>query len=467
MRDFSSSREMVDYYLKKYGHFFHPPRDFNDLVNQWKKIGEIDPEDALPRVHTWKLVEDYENRFIASYSPTNDVLLIYEVVTHKQAGKFLKERSLGSREKFYEFPKVKAPKEKEEITEIPEVKEEEKEIFIDEIYIPSDYSRIRVNPNRVNEIAMSMKEIGQTDPIIVVPIDYGKNREEAGIQKDEVKKYKYVLIKGLHRLKAKKLLNQFYIKAIIKYNDYEKERDKSFVENVLLKKLSAYEQSLEFDRDIKLGKSEREIAKKKGVAHQWISDIKRFAKFKNDFGEKHYVLTILTYGALDKLYLISLDPDPRQYNFIKKKIIEAFEKGVRKIKSKHIFEWCKEYIKPIEEKEIQKKIIGEEIEVKEAQQVQMQIEKPISKIPKKEEVKKKGVKKTPEEQLERKVDSYSSSFPKDIAQIWKKYAKSNPVIMKKYLTEYRRNCVERIIKEGKLTHEDIERIFKEEAKKFE
>ncbi|MEM2178777.1 MAG: ParB N-terminal domain-containing protein [Candidatus Methanomethylicaceae archaeon] len=381
MKIFKGERERINYYFEKYGHILHPPANFNDLINQYNKIAEIDPEDRLTRIHTLELVEDHENKFIASVKPAGETLLIHEIMTQKQAGKMVKSTPIV---KFYEFQKTIAPKEKIEIAKTPEIKEELKDILIDSIYIPPDYLRIRIDYNHVNEIAKSIKEIGQTDPIIVVPINYVKNLDK---RYPEAKKYQYILVKGLHRIKAKKLLNTNDIKAIVKYNDYDIERSKSFTENVLLNKLSIYEQSLEFDRDIKFGKSEIEIAKEKSITQSYISKVKRFAKFKKDFGDKHYALTILSYGALDKLYLISLDPDPRQYDFIKKKIIEAYESGEKRIKSKHIFAWCKEYIKPIEEKEkeIQRKIMEEEI-----QQIQKESKKPlISRIPTQEEIKAK------------------------------------------------------------------------------
>ena len=123
-------------------------------------------------------------------------------------------------------------------------------------------------------------------------------------------------------------------------------------------------------------------------------------KFKNDFGEKDYVLTILDYRALEKLYWIKISKDIGKYNFIKEKIIKAYESGVRKIREKHIFKWCDEYEEIIKgkEKEIQRKLYGEEIpliqtqkpiESQQVQQVQLQVQKPISRIPTQEEVKEK------------------------------------------------------------------------------
>jgi hypothetical protein len=106
-----------------------------------------------------------------------------------------------------------------------EVKEEIKEILISEIFIPPDYLRIYTDPKRINEIALSIEDFGQFTPIIVVPIEYVKDLEK---EYPEAKKYKYILVDGLYRIKAiQLLLKEKYIKAIIRYNDYDEESLKS------------------------------------------------------------------------------------------------------------------------------------------------------------------------------------------------------------------------------------------------
>jgi len=474
MKYWDSIRKCIDYYFEKYGHLFYPPRDFNDLLNQFKKVEEIDKEDAFPFLHTWKLIENYENRFIMSCRTGGYHMLFYEIFTTKCAGKFL--RTVGY-DTFWEFPKTIAPKEKEkvEVIETPEVKAEEKDILINEIFIPPDYSKRVVNPNHVNNLAISMKEIGQVDPIVVVPILYVKDIEKKyGVEVK--KKYKYILIRGRHRIFAKKLLNNLYIRARVIYNDYEEERFRSFVENTLFGRASVYDQSIEIRRFLNLGKKEIDIAKEMGKPQPYINRIKKYSELENKFREKDYVLTILTEGALEEVYKISLDPDPRQLNFIKEKLIKAYESGVEKVDVYDIHKWCEEYRELIEkkEKEIQRKLYGEEISTIqtqkpiESQQVQ-QIEKPIS-IPKQEEVKEKikevkrrKKEKTPDEKFEYNFKIISYSHPKRIVSIVKKILDGIPIEEKKKLNinEIFRKCEEALLNSAmKKSDEEIEKLFK-------
>jgi ParB-like chromosome segregation protein Spo0J len=476
MKFWDSVRKQIEYYEQHYGHIFHPVKDFNELLSLFEEVRKINPEDRFETLHTWKLIENYENRFVFSCKPRNEGMLISHIIMKHVAGKVLVDKCDG-KYAFYEVPKTIAPKEKVEVVETPEVKEEVKEIFINDIFIPPDYSRRRVDPNRVNKIALNMKKIGQVDPIVIVPIEYAKDIEKI-YGREVKKKYKYILIRGRHRIEAKKLLNHLYIRARVIYNDYIEERMKSSVENTLLKKASVYEQSLDFNILLKLGKTEKEIAEKWGIDRSYVNKIKDFARFKDDFEEKDYVLTILTYEALEKLYWIKVSKDIRQYNFIKERIIKAYESGVRKIKPKHIFEWCDEYKKPIEEKgkEIQRKLYGEEIPAIriqkpiESQQVQLQIEKPISRIPKQEEVKekikevkRKKKEKSDEERFEYNFKIISYSHPKRIVSIIKKILDGIQIEEKKRLNinEIFRKCEEALSNSiMKKSDEEIEKLFR-------
>ncbi|MFH7836141.1 MAG: ParB N-terminal domain-containing protein [Candidatus Aenigmatarchaeota archaeon] len=477
-----SISEKIKYYLERYGHLFHPPRDYNDLHQQFKKIEEINPKDAFPFLHTWKLAEDYENRFILCCRTGGYHKLYYEILTTRCAGKFL--RTVGW-DTFWEFPKVKAPKDKEEIQIIPKTKEEEREIFIDDIFIPPDYIRRYLDPDRVNRIAGSIKEIGQNEPILVSSREYSK-----GIEKKypEIKSHQYILLEGLHRIKAMELLGQKYIRAVIKLSDYREERRKAFAKNVLSGKTSTYEKAIEVKSLIDDGATEQQIADDFKLSLNYVLMLLGIAKanLKSDWKDKEYVLTAFTKHALERLISLRsfwlIDPkskEGRKYEYVKERAIEDFDKhGIRKIGINEIKKYEKDFDWKLEEEKYGKGVVQVVREALESpiEESQKQIEKPIeekkTRIPSREEVKevkrrREEKKKTPEEGLERKVDSYSSSFPKDVAQIWKKYAKSKPIIMKKYLTEYRRNCVARIIKEAGLTNEDLERIFKEEVEKFE
>jgi hypothetical protein len=494
MKYWDSVRKQTDYYDQYYGHIFHPVASFDELLSMFEKVGKINPEDKFETLNTWKLLEDYENKFIFSCKPRNEGMLISYIIMKYVAGKVLKERC-DDRHAVYEIPKVIAPKEKIEVVETPEVKTEEMNIFISDIFIPPDYPRRRVDPNRVNKIALSMKKIGQVDPISVVPMEYAKDIEK--IYGTEVKKkYKYILIRGRHRIEAKKLLNNFYIRARVIHNDYVEERMKSSVENTLLKKGSVYEQSLDFNVLLKLGKTEKEVAEKWEVDRSYVNKIKDFAKFKDDFGEKDYVLTILNYEALEKLYWIKISKDIRKYDFVKEKIIKAYESGVRKIRQKHIFKWCDEYEEIIKgkEKEIQRKLYGKEtptIQIQksiESQQVQLQVQKPISRIPKQEEVKekeeeykkklkeKRKKEKTPEEKFNKKIESYKYFYGEEFDSmnaILIKYMKDHDIPFERVqkLQAYYRECnreawefsQEKLSKEEK---EELNKRFYNIADKF-
>jgi len=70
-------------------------------------------------------------------------------------------------------------------------------IRIDEIYIPTAL-RHPLDPKKLEEIAVSIADIGQQTPILVRP-----------------DKERYVLVSGLHRLEACRALGETTIKANI------------------------------------------------------------------------------------------------------------------------------------------------------------------------------------------------------------------------------------------------------------
>jgi ParB/RepB/Spo0J family partition protein len=488
MKQFRSIREQIDYYIRTYD--FHPPRDFDDLLNQFKSIGEKNPEDALPFLHTWKLIEDHKNRFVMSCRTGSYHTLYYEIFTGECAGKFLKTVGWDT---FWEFPKVIAPREKIEKIEVPKVKEEIKEVLITDIFIPPDYSRIYVDPNHVNEIAQSIKESGQVDPIVVVPINYVKNLEKeygAG-----AKKYRYILIRGFHRIKAMQSLNQLYIRAIVKYNEYDEEDLNSLCETGL-EQLSAYEQAKKVKKFRDKGYKEEEIAKRIGKVQSHVSQLLSIAEanLKKDYGDKEYVLTAFTFNTLLNLANTKI-VEKRQYDFYVKKSIEEFENGRRIFSLQDLGRWSKEYTKPIEEKEkeIQRKLYGEEIPTIqtqkpiESQQVQ-QVQKPISRIPTQEEVKekeeeykkklreKKKKERTPEEKFNKKIESYKYFYGEEfdsMNNILIKYMKDHDIPFERVqkLQAYYRECnreawkfsQEKLSKEEK---EELNRIFYNIADKF-
>ncbi|MEM2179062.1 MAG: ParB N-terminal domain-containing protein [Candidatus Methanomethylicaceae archaeon] len=111
------------------------------------------------------------------------------------------------------------------ILEEEEIKKELKEIKISSIFIPPDYRRRYIDPEWVDTIALSIWKYGQINPIIVVPINYVKDLDK---RYPEAKKYEYILIDGLYRIKAMEFLGQSRIRALIKYNDYDIEDLKYF-----------------------------------------------------------------------------------------------------------------------------------------------------------------------------------------------------------------------------------------------
>ncbi|MEM2178176.1 MAG: ParB N-terminal domain-containing protein [Candidatus Methanomethylicaceae archaeon] len=415
-----SAYERFKYLKAKYG--FYPPRDFEDFIWQFERIEKENPEDAIEGAKRENFVLLYEDENCMKIQllgkAKGDYQIIYIIITEGMSGKFL-ESDPKSKWANFLLPKVK---EKVEPIKIPKVRVEYKEIQINEIYIPPNYPRRFLDPEHVFEISSSMKEIGQVDPIVVVPIDYGKNREEAEIPKEEAKKYKYILIKGLHRIEALKKINQLIVNAIIKYNSYDKECLRAFAED-RGKRSSPYEQSLIVRLYRNKGYTQEEVAKEMNSTQQWISRIEKFADFQKDWKEKDYVLTAFTTPALERLYSLRkfwlLNPkseEGRKYEFSKERAIEDFEKGKRIIdigdieKYENDFDW----------KEKEKQFGKEAVEVvrsalespKESQKQiqpssQIQIEKPIEEkkttIPMREEikeVKKRREEKTPEEKFE-------------------------------------------------------------------
>jgi ParB-like chromosome segregation protein Spo0J len=216
-----------------------------------------------------------------------------------------------------------------------EIKEEYMNISINEIFIPPDYKRIYIDKEHLNKIALSILENGQIEPIIVIPIEYVKDLEK---RYHKINKYKYILIDGLYRIKAFQLLKQEYIKARIRYNDYDIERIISSSKEE--KELSIYEKSMEIKRFIDIGYAEEEIFKRLGIDQTYFSNLSRIAdaNFKEDFKDKEYVLTAFTFRALYYLHTIKLTT-PEKIPFIIERAFEEFEKGKRKFTENDIRRW--------------------------------------------------------------------------------------------------------------------------------
>jgi hypothetical protein len=243
------------------------------------------------------------------------------------------------------------------------------------------------------------------------------------------------------------------------------------------------------------------LVKRIGRSQTRVSQLLEIAKanLKKDYGDKEYVLTAFTFNAL--LNLAGMKTlDQKQYEFHVKKSIEEFENGRRIFSLQDLERWSKEYVKPIEEKEkeIQRKLYGEEIpiiptiqkpiESQQVQQVQLQVQKPISRIPTQEEVKekeeeykkklkeKKKKERTPEEKFNKKIESYKYFYGEEFDSmnvILIKYMKDHDIPFERVqkLQAYYRECnreawkisQEKLSKEEK---EELNRIFYNIAEKF-
>jgi predicted transcriptional regulator len=291
-------------------------------------------------------------------------------------------------------------------------------------------------------------------------------------------------------------LNQLYIRAIVKYNDYNEEELKSLSE-AGLEKQSAYELAKKAKKFRDRGYKEKDIAKIIGKAQSYVSDLLSIAEknLKEDYKDKEYVLTAFTFNALLELANTKF-VEKRRYEFYVKKSIEEFENGRRIFSLEDIRRWSDEYTEPIrkKEEEIKRKLYGEEAPTiqkpieKQVQQVQLQVEKPISRIPTQEEVKekeeeykkklkeKKKKEKTPEEKFNKKIESYKYFYGEEFDSmnaILIKYMKDHNIPFERVqkLQAYYRECnreawkfsQEKLSKEEK---EELNRIFYNIAEKF-
>ncbi|MEM2178174.1 MAG: hypothetical protein QW272_05080 [Candidatus Methanomethylicaceae archaeon] len=185
----------------------------------------------------------------------------------------------------------------------------------------------------------------------------------------------------------------------------------------------------------------KEISKKYKKSRTYISELLFYYGYaEKDFSNKEYVLEKVSYGAVKMYYGYSSNDFFK--DFLKNKIIEKAEKGER-VGLNDMKNWV------AQAKSLLNKNKNEEETLKKFKEKKKKEKKEIEPF----EKRRRG-----------KIDNYSYAFPSGINELWKKYAFS---IADKNLMEYKRNCIERIIKESNLTIENIERIFKEEAEKLE
>jgi ParB/RepB/Spo0J family partition protein len=224
-----------------------------------------------------------------------------------------------------------------------EVKEELKKVLINEIFIPPDYRRILIDPRYINRIAKTIKEFGQIEPIIVIPIEYVKDLEK---RYPEANKYNYILIDGLCRIKAFQLLKQEYIEARIIYNDYDEEKEIFSSLEMKREPYSVYEIACEVKRLIEEDVSKEFLIEIMDKDETYVNNLLRIANanFKEDFKDKEYVLTAFTFRALYYLHTVKLTT-PEKIPFIVERAFEEFERGKRKFTENDIRRWLEEFSK--------------------------------------------------------------------------------------------------------------------------
>jgi hypothetical protein len=169
-----------------------------------------------------------------------------------------------------------------------------------------------------------------------------------------------------------------------------------------------------------------------------------FKEIIEDFNGNEFLLNKIDISASKEYMYYRCNKELRE--FLKEKIIEKAKNGERIVKD-DIAKWAIEFL----EKNV--KTLANMIKEKDK----------IEKIKK-------------EREIESSLKSYrkyyqtlSYVFPKEIALLFIKYVESNQnnIRNKGSLLKYIRNCIARIIKESKMSIEEIEKIFKEEAEKFE
>ena len=165
-----------------------------------------------------------------------------------------------------------------------------------------------------------------------------------------------------------------------------------------------------------------------------------FKEIIEDFNGNKFLLNKIDISASKEYMYYRCNKELRE--FLKEKIIEKAKNGERIVKD-DIAKWAIEFL----EKNV--KTLANMIKEKEE----------IEKIKKERETK----------SYHKSYQTLSYVFPKEIAPLFIKYVElnQNNIRSNGSLLKYIRNCIARIIKESKMSIEEIEKIFKEEAEKFE
>lgn len=146
-----------------------------------------------------------------------------------------------------------------------------KEINIDDIVRNENQPRKNFDKEKLNELAISIKEKGLIQPIIV----------------SELKNGKYIIIVGERRWRAAKKAGLKTIPCIIKeYSEIEK-IEVALIENIQRENLNPIEEAMTYETLIKHFKlTQEELAKKIGKSRTTISNIIRLLKLPKDIQEE-------------------------------------------------------------------------------------------------------------------------------------------------------------------------------------
>lgn len=173
------------------------------------------------------------------------------------------------------------------------------EIAVDCIYTNPEQPRKTFNQGELEELAMSIKEYGVLQPIIV-----SRNKEG-----------KYFLVAGERRLRASKLLGLSKIPAIIKEADDKSIALIALVENVQRENLSYIEEAIAYKKLMEdFGLSQSEISRRVGKQQSTISNKIRLLALPED------IIELLLENKLTERHaraLLKLED-----NALRKKVIE-------------------------------------------------------------------------------------------------------------------------------------------------
>lgn len=137
------------------------------------------------------------------------------------------------------------------------------DVYINSIQVEEQVRKTFVEDD-IKELALSMKESGLLEPVIIKPVDH--------------ERYKYKLVIGERRIRAAKYLKWEKIKAVIQQIDEGKETAWQIIENLQRKDLNNKEIAMGFKSLKESGVSNTEMVKMTGKNKVYISKILKIAE---------------------------------------------------------------------------------------------------------------------------------------------------------------------------------------------